>query len=64
VTRLDHWEATRDALRAKLASEVGDTLDPNELDDLARTLTNTAIEAYTKSIFKGFKPTPRDFGAV
>lgn len=49
---LRHWEATRDAIRAKLADELfSSDLTSEQLDKLARTLTNTALTTYVNSIY-------------
>lgn len=54
---LVHWEAARAAIRAELDEHLLTAgASPEQKDELANALTNTAIETYTRSIFKDFKP--------
>jgi len=56
---LRHWETTRDAIRELLDGHpMTAGASPEEKDQLARVLTNAAIEAYKNSVYKDFKPDP------
>lgn len=56
---LRHWEATRDRLRDELDEHLmtaGATSE--QKDQLAGVLATASIDAYTKSVYKDFKPEP------